>query len=215
MEDVEIYIPEAEKKDGTKVKFTRAAIILLILIMLANVMQGLLRDGSSTYMPKYMKDVFAFDASLAILTGIALPLGSKVVSLFTSTLYRRVLKNEASTTTLFFFIMTACFAVLFIAKDFNPWLSIVLFTIANASSHAVNFMYTTIAVPHFERFGKASFVAGLINSSVYIGSALTTWCTPFVVSNFKWTGVMLTWLIASALGLIICILSIRQFAKKL
>ena len=214
-EEVEIYVPETAKKDAGKVKFTSAAILLLVFIMLANIMQGLLRDGSATYMPKYMKDVFAFDASLAILTGIALPLGSKVVSLFTSIIHRRILKNEASTTTLFFFIMTLCFGTLFIAENYNPWLSIVLFTIANASSHAINFMYTTIAVPHFERFGKASFIAGLINSSVYIGSALTTWCTPFMVTNFGWTGVMLTWLITSALGLIVCVISIKPFSKPL
>ena len=215
-QEVEVCVSEtASEKDGKKVKFTRAAIMLLVFIMLANIMQGLLRDGSSTYMPNYMKDVFGFDASLAILTGIALPLGSKVLSLFTSAIHRRVLKNEAKTTSLFFIITTACFAVLFVSDGFNPWLSIITFTVANASTHAINFMYTTIAVPHFERFGKASFVAGLINSSVYIGSALTTWCTPLVATHFGWTGVMLAWLITSAVGLVICLASIRPFAKKI
>lgn len=212
-EEVEIFV--SEKPDGHKVKFTGAAISLLVLIMLANVMQGFVRDGTANWMPTYMDDVFMLGSSLAILTGIALPIASKFVSLFTNTLHRRVLKNEAKTTSLFFAVCTVCCLVLTLAFKSNGVLSVAMLMLVNASSHAINFMYTTIAVSHFDRFGKASLTAGIMNSSVYVGSALSTYGIAFVEQKAGWSGVMLAWLITSALGLVICLASIKPFSKKL
>mgnify|MGYP003303755188 CR=1 FL=1 len=45
-------------------------------------------------------------------------------------------------------------------------------------------MYTSIAVSKFERFGKTSFVTGAINSSVYIGSAVSTYGIAAINENF-------------------------------
>ncbi len=214
-EDMEVVVPEVKEGKGTKVKFTGAAISLLALIMFSNVMQGFIRDGTANWMPTYMDDVFKLGSSLAILTGIALPIASKFVSLFTNTIHRRVLRNEAKTTSLFFAVCVVCCFVLTLAFKTNGVLSVAMLMLVNASSHAINFMYTTIAVSQFERFGKASLTAGIMNSSVYIGSALSTYGIAFIEQKAGWSGVMTSWLVTSIIGLIICLLSIKPFSKKL
>ncbi|MBQ7100814.1 MAG: MFS transporter [Clostridia bacterium] len=215
-EYVEIYVPQPHKteRDG-KIPFTYAALLLLFLIMFTNIFQGLLRDGITTWMPTYMSDVFGFDSSSAILTGIALPVATMIVSHFTATIYRKILKNEAKCTTLFFSVCTVCCLVLCLAGTKNPALSTAMLMLANAATHAINFIYTSIAVSKFERFNKTSFVTGAINSSVYIGSALSTYGIAKITTHFGWSGTMITWFLCAVIGLVICVLSIRHFKKEL
>lgn len=211
-QEVEIYV--AAKKVIGKSNFSKAAIALLSIIMVTNIFQGLLRDGISTWMPTYMADIFKFNSESAIFTGVALPIASLAISSVTATIYRKVLKNEAKCTSLFFVICTACCLTLCFAFDTNPALSTVMLMVANAATHAINFMYTSIAVSKFERFGKTSFVTGAINSSVYIGSALSTYGIAAITDRFDWGGTMITWFAASLIGLILCIISIKPFSKE-
>ena len=194
------------------IPFTKPAILLLSLIMFTNIFQGLLRDGITTWMPTYMSDTFGFDSGSAILTGVALPVSTMLVSLFTATIYRKILKNEAGCTTLFFSVCTVSCATLCLANGVNPLLSTCALMVASASTHAINFMYTSIAVSRFERFGKMSFVTGAINSSVYIGSALSTYGIAAITESFGWSGTMITWLASSVIGLASCVVSIRKFS---
>ena len=213
MQDVEINIPQ--KKTAETMSFSKAAVILLSLIMTANIFQGLLRDGITTWMPTYMADTFNFNSKSAIFTGVALPVANLAVSTFTATLYRKVLKNEAKCTSLFFSVCTVCCLALCFAYRTNPALSTVMLMITSAATHAINFIYTSIAVSKFERFGKTSFVTGAINSSVYIGSALSTYGIASVTEHFGWSGTMITWLICSVSGLFICIFTVKSFEKDL
>ena len=203
-------LPAASQKKA--IPFTKAAITLLSLIMFTNIFQGLLRDGIATWMPTYMADTFGFASGSAILTGVALPIATMIISHFTATIYRKILKNEAKCTTLFFVVCTVSCIVLCIANGLNPVLSTIMLMVANAATHAINFMYTSIAVSRFEAFGKMSFVTGAINSSVYIGSALSTYGIAAITEKFNWSGTMTAWLIASVIGLVSCIVTIKHFA---
>lgn len=210
--DMSENAPVITKSNGS-VPFTKAAIILLSLIMFTNIFQGLLRDGITTWMPTYMSDTFGFDSGSAILTGVALPIATMIISKFTATIYRKILKNEAGCTTLFFSVCTAACIILCLANKANPVLSTVTLMVASAATHAINFMYTSIAVSRFEPFGKTSFVTGAINSSVYIGSALSTYGIAAITESFGWSGTMITWLISSVIGLASCVVTIKSFAE--
>ena len=215
---IETHTPDdadTSKKKGTAISFTKGALILLSLIMFTNIFQGLLRDGITTWMPTYMADTFGFGSGSAILTGVALPIASITISFFTAAIYHKILKNEAKCTTLFFSVCTICCFVLCLAGTKNPALSTAMLMVANAATHAINFMYTSISVAKFERFGKTSFVTGAINSSVYIGSAISTYGIAAITTHFGWSGTMLTWLGCSVVGLVVCVFSIRAFSREL
>jgi len=216
-EDTEIFVPDVKstQKAGGAVSFTKAALALLFIIMAANIFQGLLRDGITTWMPTYMADTFGFDSSSAILTGVALPLSSAAVSFFTAAIYRKILKNEAKCTTLFFSVCTLCCLVLCISRGSSPVISTVMLMAASAATHAVNFMYTSISVAKFERFNRTSFVTGAINSSVYIGSAASTYGIAAITTHFGWNGTMLAWLICSVVGLALSASAIGHFKREL
>jgi OPA family glycerol-3-phosphate transporter-like MFS transporter len=62
--------------------------------MIAIILQGMLRDGVTTWMPTYIADVYHLDTAISILTGIVLPLFSIACTQVTSKLYRHKIKNS-------------------------------------------------------------------------------------------------------------------------
>lgn len=67
---------------------------MLAIIMLAIMMQGILRDGITTWMPSYISETFHLASSISILTGIALPLFGIVCSQIASLINRKLIHNE-------------------------------------------------------------------------------------------------------------------------
>ena len=67
---------------------------MLALIMAAIVMQGILRDGITTWMPSYVSDTFHLDSSISILTGVVLPVFSIICLELVSVLNRKMIQNE-------------------------------------------------------------------------------------------------------------------------
>ena len=86
--------PEGTKKhvssstNATNVLFSP----VMIGIMIAIILQGMLRDGVATWMPSYIADTYQLGTSVSILTGVALPVFSILCTQTTSVLYRKKLK---------------------------------------------------------------------------------------------------------------------------
>ena len=190
----------------------RTAICLLVFIMMSICMQGVLRDGISTWMPTYIADVFKFSNSTSILTGVLLPVFSMAMMSASAFLNQKV-KNEAASSAIFFGGCILGSLVMCLAPEGNPVLSIIMLMLINGATHGINLMYTSMAVPHFARFGKTSFVTGAINSAVYVGSAISMYGVALITEKFGWGGTMLAWLIVAIVGFALCLPAVRLFVK--
>ena len=69
---------------------------LLLCIMLTIVLQGMLRDGVTTWMPSYISETYHLSHAAAILTGVLLPLFGLLCIQAASTLYIRKFSNPLS-----------------------------------------------------------------------------------------------------------------------
>lgn len=78
----------------TNEKFGAKYLVLMGPIMLAIVLQGILRDGVTTWMPSYISETFNLDRRAAILTGVILPIFSIGAIQLTSVIYRKFIKSE-------------------------------------------------------------------------------------------------------------------------
>ena len=205
----------AAYKNKTEVKavldkpepFKGFAVGLLLIIVAAVAMQGVLRDGIATWMPTYITEVFKVESTISILTGVALPAFSMVTIWASAIIYRRCIRNESLCAAFFFVLCTLSVGVLTFASSASAVLSVSMLMVANAATHGVNMMYTSMVVPNFARYGKTSFVTGLINSATYVGSALSTFGVAFIAECFGWGGTMVSWLIVSVVGTAIALLS--------
>ena len=94
-----------------------------------------------------------------------------------------------------------------------PLLSVLCLLLMNAMANGINFTYTNLAVANFEKYGKTAFVTGAINSSVYIGSAISMYGIAYITEHFGWDSTLLAWGFISCIGLVVCMGSVSLFHK--
>ena len=184
---------------------------VLALIMLAIVMQGLLRDGITTWMPSYISETFDLGSGISILTSVALPLFSLVTFQLTEFLNRHLLRNELSCACAIFAVGTIALLALKFAGDAFA-AAVACMTLAVGCMHGVNLLLICMVPPFFRSTGKTSLISGLLNSCTYIGSALSTYVIAVITDHFGWSATLLIWLLIASVGTLCCLLCIRRWS---
>ena len=179
--------------------------------MLAIVMQGLLRDGITTWMPSYISETFDLGSGISILTSVALPLFSLVTFQLTEFLNRHLLRNELSCACAIFAAGTIALLVLKFAGDAFA-AAVACMTLAVGCMHGVNLLLICMVPPFFRSTGKTSLISGLLNSCTYIGSALSTYVIAVITDHFGWSATLLIWLLIASVGTLCCLLCIRRWS---
>ena len=186
-------------------KFDKFVVTLLLSVMLAIVLQGALRDGVTNWTPSYISDMFKLDSSVSILTGVILPVFSILSFTVTSFINRKLIKNEIICAGAVFGIGAVSATLLVLLGDSSVVLSLVLLALLVGCMHGVNLILVCMVPAHFSRFGKVSFISGLINSSTYIGAAISTYGIAVFTDEFGWIKTIILWAAVAFAGACICI----------
>ena len=196
---------KAEANSTSAVKFNKSSIVLLALIMLAIMLQGALRDGVTNWTPTYISEIFKLDSSISILTGVILPVFSLLSFTFVSFVNRKFIKNELVCAGVTFGVGAASAVLLLAFGSSNVALSLVLLALLVGSMHGVNLILVCMIPAYFARFGKVSFISGLINSCTYLGAAISTYGIAVFTDVFGWNKTIVLWSVVAFLGALICI----------
>jgi len=191
-------------------KFTGSAIFLMGMVMLGIVMQGALRDGVSNWMPTLVSETFNLDSSVSILTGVFLPVFHIICTNIASRVYRGLITNEMTGAGLIFAVGFVASLLLAILSGSNVIVTVILLAVLVGCMHGVNLMLICYVPPHFRKYGHVSLVSGILNSSTYIGSAISTYAIALFSGAFGWNGTLYLWAAIAAAGMLICL----GFAKK-
>ncbi len=187
---------------------------LILGIMCAIVLQGMLRDGVTTWMPSYITEVYNWDTAASILAGVILPIFSLICVEFATILHKRLLKNPLSCAGAFFALGTVSAVCLFMVTGGNAVLSVGFSALLTGAMHGVNMMLISMLPPYFKRFGLTGTASGLLNSCTYIGSALSTYGIATISEATSWSFTVLLWSVIALLGMILCFGCAKVFAKK-
>ncbi|MCL2472053.1 MAG: MFS transporter, partial [Treponema sp.] len=187
-DDVKPSIPIQNLSGKKHLKFfgkASAPGIAIILFCLALVSQGILRDGLMTWIPVYISTVFSFPAGTAILFAGIIPLVNLGGIYLCRFIFIRI-KDEAKTAVYFF--GASFFAALFLrfAGEYHICISLFALAVIIASMMGVNIMLVTFVPAHFARFALVSFMTGLTNSMVYVGSSISNFGIALVVEKAGW-----------------------------
>lgn len=196
----------ATKKHGGNI-FVQLGIkgtALTAVIMLVIVFQGALRDGVTTWVPSYVSETFHLSSSIAILTSVILPLFSVAALQAVAVIYKRFVKNELFLSGLLFAAGFAAALLLFLTNNVSAVLSVALAAVLTGCMHGANLILTCMIPPHFARFGRISFISGLLNFCAYVGSAASASGMAAFSEGFGWRSTLLLWSIISAAGAVIC-----------
>ena len=199
-------IPESAAKNPLwKIIFTTGLIPVMVVIIL----QGMLRDGITTWMPSYINDVFQIPTTSSIFTTAILPVFA-ILSIMFSQWFAKHNKTEIHTAVCLWavaFISCVGLRILFKSQMF---ISALLMAFMTACMHGINLMLISNLPARFVKYGKVSFFSGLLNSCTYIGSALSTYGIALISEHFGWNVTISVWGVIALLGLLLCIYSIKK-----
>jgi OPA family glycerol-3-phosphate transporter-like MFS transporter len=185
----------------------------LIPIMVIILLQGILRDGITTWMPSYINDVYHFGTSISILSAAILPLFA-IISVFAASYVHKLAKNEVKASAYIWILGFVCSLVLILVFSSQAIVSIAMMAIITGCMHGINIMLISILPARYKNTGRVSTVSGILNAFTYAGSAVSTYGIAALSDNYGWKTTIITWCIIALGGLIINLSVFKTLGKE-
>lgn len=187
---------------------------VMVAIMAAIAIQGMLRDGVTTWMPSYISETYQLNNGVSILSGVALPIVSIVSLQIASHIYGGKRNNPVSCAALIFAVGSVAAFCLFCLNGRNAVVSVALSALLTGCMHGVNMMLICMIPPFFRKNGNVSAVSGILNACTYIGSAISAYGIARLSQMTSWKAISFVWFASATAGAVICILVYKTFAKQ-
>ena len=186
---------------------------MMIGIMLAIVLQGMLKDGVTTWMPSYIAETYSLDNIIAILTGVVLPIFSMLCFEISSVLYRKKLTNPMVCAGVIFGAGTAAALGLYLVTGKSAAASVLLSAALTGCMHGVNLMLVCMVPAFFKKRGNVSTVSGVINACTYVGSAASSYGIALLSERIGWHATVMVWVWIAAAGTALSLLTARPWHR--
>jgi OPA family glycerol-3-phosphate transporter-like MFS transporter len=194
-------------------KIPKEAILPLIFIALGIILQGMLRDGITSWMPTYLAEVFKLDNTLSILITVSLAIFSIICFSVSGTIYKKFFKNEVFLGAMIFLVSAVSALILFLFFDKGVVLTVVSMALITGCMHGINLMLISHVPKRFKKYGNISTISGVINSCTYIGSAIFTYGVALFSENLGWQFTVGIWAIIALLGTAVCLIAYKPWEK--
>ena len=189
------------------------------LIMPGIMMQGMLRDGVTNWMPSFLLETFGLSEENSIISTVILAIFTMVSYSAFSALQKRFFKNEVTCAAAIFGGSAIVCGILFLVNSLAPAAalvpSLILMALTVAAMHGVNLMLIAIVPRRFVPFGKVSTYSGILNACTYVGAALSTYGFAALAETFDWNFTILTWVAISLVGTLLCFFAARIWQRHL
>ncbi|MBQ3095450.1 MAG: MFS transporter [Clostridia bacterium] len=213
-----LAVPDPGKPDRTpKAAGSEKSAFLspvVLAVMLTIVLQGMLRDGVTTWMPSYISETFRLSSEISILSGVILPIFSILSLQAASALYRRHFQNPLTCAGVIFGLGAVSSLALWLFPDASAVFSVFFSALLSGCMHGVNLMLVCMLPAYFARFGNVSTASGLLNACTYVGSAVSTYGIALLSDSRGWGFTIALWFMIAAVGTVLCLLCAKPWQKK-
>lgn len=203
-----------EKK---KLKLTPIFVVSALLLVLAAISNGFIKDGVTTWTPSILKESYGIKESLSILATVTLPL----IAIFGAWLSTAIHKRQKNTSVLDGILYLAEAVVLLLvlvstrSQSFrSPFILLGLFGISAMLMSAVNNVITSIIPLYMRDRMDSGLLAGVLDTFCYVGSTLSTALLGYIADNGGWQGVFNCLLIFGGVACIVCWISAALSRKE-
>lgn len=211
---------ETKIKDKTKKSSSELNIKLLlssgfILIALAIIAQGMLRDGVTDWVPSFLSNTFNIGSDKSILLSVAIPIFSVISLKLIGIINKKFVRDEVKGAGITFIISAICCVILVFSafKLENQWVTLVVSALVVGCMHAINFFLICIVPAQFEKYGMVSTMSGIINSLTYVGSAAAIFGFGAISDKWGWNACVISWCIIAAVGILLCFSAMKPWRK--
>lgn len=208
---ISVRLEEKEGSGTGKYAFFKMPLVWCIFLII--ILQGVLRDGITTWTPVYINETYHLGSSFSILSGTALPLFSLAAIQASSLLHRRLLHNPMTCAAALFGLggVSGLLLALFPGAGTVP--SVGLCALLTGCMHGVNLILIGVLPAYFQRFGRVSLFSGLLNAFTYVGSALSAYGYAAAADHAGWQAVIGSWPVTAVLGMAVCLLCVRPWRR--
>ena len=207
-------LPVQENK-GAKVSLGKLFIVSGAAVICVGILvQGMLKDGVTSWVPTLIKEKYNVSASFSVLLSAVLPIINLSGAWFATKLYEGPFKLNETAAAAFCFALTLIplTGILFVGH-YHIALCVIFFALFTTLITAINHLVITLIPVRFAKYGCASTVGGIFNSCTYIGSAISTYGFGAVSEKFGWTATVVFWIILGVIGVAACALPMRRYAR--
>ena len=183
----------------------------LPVIFLCVMLQGILRDGVSEWMPSFIIETYNLGEASAVMSAAILPAFSIFCVFVTVRLYRR-LPNEQLSSLVFWIVAAVSAVLLYFFHENHAVVAVITMAFLNGAMHGINHLLTARISPYFVKYHCVSTVTGLINAFTYVGSAVAAPLSAYL-SEISWGAVILLWLGVAALGCLATALHAKSYTR--
>lgn len=212
------YCPDIEtKKESENINYddknARLLSPVIFGIMFAIILQGILRDGITTWMPTYIAETYNLGSEISILSGVIIPVFSMGVFRLSSYIYREKIKNPLKCAGVIFLVGTVSAVFLSFISGMAAGLSVVFSAVTTGAMHGVNLMLVCMVPGCFKNKSNISTISGVLNFCTYVGSAISTYGVAVISEKLGWSVTVFIWAIISMTGTIICFVCTKPWEK--
>ena len=203
---------KTNQETASKTKIIQVLLgFVMIFVLLSIVMQGALRDGLESWTPTFITEAFSLNSEDAIFSAMVLPLFGFTAIQLSSLIYKKKIHNPILLTIILLSICFTFVLLLNIFKNSNVWLVLTFVTMSYAFVAAGNFVLTSIMPSYFKKTGNVSTIAGVINATVYLGSALSGYGFSALTTLYGWDLGIIIWLGVSVLAIVFLVVIFRKW----
>ena len=184
---------------------------LMFCIMIVSVLQGMVRDSVTTWMPTFIYDTYHLGTIVSIFSGVLLPIFNVLCYYFSAMLYSKKLKNPISCSAVFFCLGTAAAVLLILLNGLSAGASVLMAAVLAGCMQGISFMMVTMVPTYYK---NVATVSGVLNASIYMGGAASTYVVAVISQRAGWNKVTILWAIAALLGTVLCAVCIKSFRKQ-
>lgn len=168
-------------------------------VLIPVMINGVLKDGMTAWVPTFIGDRFQAAAVVSILVTTVLPVVNLIGAYSAGWLNKRI-PNIMKCGGVFFTFATLMLVILWLFGSYSMILSIIMLALVTSSMLAVNTLLISFIPMQFGRFGKASSVSGFLNGTAYLGAAVSSFTIGMVVDGFGWSVTIFGWVVIAAIA---------------
>ena len=198
-----------------KSKADAKSIILLLLLGEFGLACYAITGGLQSWVPAILKDSYGLSDALSIFMSILLPLFTLSVAVISPYLYKK-LKNYVLISLLAFVVGTMLITGVLLFLDVS-WIPVIILFTIEAITMGIVSNTTTVQVPlTFKGKFDAGFLAGFLNGTCYIGTAVATYALGYIADASGWTGAFILLIAIAVFSAVLAgvYLVLSHFKKK-
>lgn len=175
----------------------------LLPVSAAVMMNGILKDGVTLWVPSFISEYFGVGAVQSVLTTILLPVFN-LGGVWAARRLQQRLHDELRVSGALFAAGLAALAAMAALGRTSALLSVPLLAVCTACALGINTMLVGVIPMRFRRFGRASTVTGWLNGCSYFASAVASYGISILSRKYGWTATLIGWIGVSLAGALLC-----------